>query len=190
MFDSQNSPWFPVAYVLQIFCQIQVGLNYGLSSGIFMSMVIAICGQYDILYCSLKNIRYTAMIRNGVNRTELVQFQKALEFEKVEINQYYNAFEFLEDLNDFKDVTKSRPKLLKSTVNYLSEYSDELSESLAECVRHHQMILKFCEMLENFYNKFVLVKLLEASFLICFLAYLASSVRAFIFKFVIYRYLF
>lgn len=178
MFNSQNSSWFPVAYLLQIFCQIQVGLNYGLSSGIFMSMVIAICGQYDILYSSLKNIRYTAMIKNGGNQAELVKIQKALEFEKMEINQYYNAFEFLEDFDDLKDVSKSRTlKLLNQSNDYLSEYSDELSESLADCVRHHQMILKFCVMLENFYSKFVMVKLLEASFLICFLAYLASSVR-------------
>lgn len=148
-----------------------------------MSMVIAICGQYDILYSSLKNIRYTAMIKNGGNTIELVQIQKALEFKKIEINQYYNAYEFLEDFDDFEDLSKKRSlKLLNQTddVDYLSEYSDELSDSLADCVRHHQMILKFCEMLENFYSKFVMVKLLEASFLICFLAYLASSVRAFL----------
>lgn len=152
-------------------------MNYGLSSGIFMSMVIAICGQYDILYSSLKNIRYTAMIKNGGNRTELIKIQRALESNQLEINQYYNAIEFLEDLDDLKDDAKNQSLMLYNPkFDYLLEYRDELSESLADCVRHHQMILKFCAMLENFYSAFVLVKLLEASFLICFLAYLARSV--------------
>lgn len=183
---SQNSPWFPVAYLLQIFCQIQVGLNYGLSSGIFMSMVIAICGQYDILYSSLKNIRYTAMIRHDGNRAELLEIQKAFKIERMEINQYYNAVEFLEDFDDLKNQSV---ELFHPNNDYLSEYSVELSASLADCVRHHQMILKFCEMLEQFYSKFVMVKLLEASFLICFLAYLASSVIICVSR-LIYRYLF
>lgn len=145
-----------------------------------MSMVIAICGQYDILYSSLKNIRYTAMIRHGGNRPELMEIQKALRYETMEINQYYNAVEFLEDFDELKYQPENQHlELVHPTYDYLSEYSHELSSSLADCVRHHQMILKFCEMLESFYSTFVMVKLLEASFLICFLAYLASSVIIF-----------
>lgn len=53
--------------------QIQVGLVFANSDIIIISVVLLILAQYDILFCSLKNVRYTAMLLNGLteNDTEL-----------------------------------------------------------------------------------------------------------------------
>ena len=38
-----------------------MGVVYGISSGIYVSIVIMLCGQFDILFASLKNIGSTIM---------------------------------------------------------------------------------------------------------------------------------
>lgn len=53
--------------------QIMVAMSCGNADIIIASIVLLILGQYDILFCSLKNLRHTAMLLNGLkkNRTEL-----------------------------------------------------------------------------------------------------------------------
>lgn len=142
-----------------------------------MSMVSALLNQYDILYCSLKNVRYTGMIQRGGCKTELIELQKKIDFKKYEVNEYFNALEFYENLDEIdsreKSIFQKVPERTK--YNYLIEYDDEISAALSECIKHHQLILQFCKKLEAFYHPFILLKILQITFLICFLAYLASS---------------
>lgn len=45
--------------------QWSIGLVYGNASSVLATIVINACGQFDILLCSLKNVRATAMTMNG-----------------------------------------------------------------------------------------------------------------------------
>lgn len=177
LFFLQDSHWYFIAYLTQILCHIQLGFDYGISSGIFMSMVSALLNQYDILYCSLKNIRYTGMIQSGECKTELIQLQKKIDFKKYEVNEYFNALEFFENLEDIDSKAKNlyRKIVVRNKYNYLTEYDEEISAAISDCIKHHQVILQFCKKLEEFYHPFILLKILQITFLICFLAYLASS---------------
>lgn len=143
-----------------------------------MSMVSALLNQYDILYCSLKNIRYTGMIHSGGCKRELIQLQNKIDFKKYEVNEYFNALEFYENLEEIDSGTKKLYERVveRNKYNYLTEYDEEISDAISECIKHHQVILQFSKKMEEFYHPFILLKILQITFLICFLAYLASSV--------------
>lgn len=64
-FDIQAFPYFEITYFLQFCGQIFVGVVYGISSGIYVSIVIMMCGQFDILFASLKSIGFTTMHKDG-----------------------------------------------------------------------------------------------------------------------------
>lgn len=70
---------------------------------------------------------------------------------------------------------------------YQNRYADDAIRSmqfnfegnffLGKCARHHQIILKHSQMVENFYHLFIMFKLLQTSFLICFIAFTVSRVK-------------
>lgn len=63
-FNIHSSPGYEIAFILQLFGQLYVGIGYGIWSGIFMSMVIMCCGQFDILFASLKNLGEMSSVKN------------------------------------------------------------------------------------------------------------------------------
>lgn len=58
---------FLVTYFLQGLGQLLVGFLFPSFSVMIMTFSLLICGQYDILFCSFKNVRYTAMLMNNIN---------------------------------------------------------------------------------------------------------------------------
>lgn len=62
---------YEIIYVIQTVAQAHLPFIYCVPSGLFLSGAIIICGQYDILFCSLKNLLSTAMIRKGAYQKEL-----------------------------------------------------------------------------------------------------------------------
>lgn len=72
-FPFQPKPIFEILYLSQCLGQIQVGYAFTNAGVTIASIVWHIIGQFDILFCSLKNVRYTAMMLNGLtqNRAEL-----------------------------------------------------------------------------------------------------------------------
>lgn len=79
-----------MVYLSQLFGQIEVAVAYATSDIILVSMVLTICAQYDVLFCSLKNIRYTALLVNGATENRV-----ALKYE----NNYFQNKE-LRSIND------------------------------------------------------------------------------------------
>lgn len=53
-------------------CQVLLAMIFGNASSILASTVIIASGQFDMLLCSLKNVRATAMTLNG-SRLEQLQ---------------------------------------------------------------------------------------------------------------------
>lgn len=64
----QPKPIFEFVYLSQCLGQIQVGMAFANADLIIASIVWLILGQFDILFCSLKNVRCTAMLLNGSNK--------------------------------------------------------------------------------------------------------------------------
>lgn len=86
-----------------------------------------LCGQYDILYASLKNLNQTS--KTG---------QTDFKIEDQEINEYFLSIESHDTL-DFEAVTTK--------------------VALRNCAKHHQTILEFAKLLENYFRWFLFPKL-------------------------------
>lgn len=52
-------------YITQVIGQFHSGIIYGITSGLYVSFAYLISGQFDILFCSLKNTYHTALIEAG-----------------------------------------------------------------------------------------------------------------------------
>lgn len=65
------SPMYELLFVIQTIAQFMLALAHCTPSSIFLSASIMICGQYDLLCCSLKNLLNTAMMKNGGYHKEL-----------------------------------------------------------------------------------------------------------------------
>lgn len=70
-FFSQADPYYQINYFLHSVCQALLGLVFGNASTILACTVIIAGGQFDMLLCSLKNLRATAMTLNGSHLNEL-----------------------------------------------------------------------------------------------------------------------
>ncbi|KAJ6627578.1 Odorant receptor 83a, partial [Pseudolycoriella hygida] len=185
-FNYYPHPIFEFVYLSQCMGQIQVALAFANSDIIIVCVVVLVLGQYDILFCSLKNVRYTAILINGLtkNREELRNLQNKINLDDEEVSQYYYSFERKEDLDDENLVgilKEMKTKLRRNRLNgradstFLTEYEDELALALRDCATHHQNLIQISGMLERFYNPIVLVKSLQVTLQICNLAYVSTN---------------
>uniref|UniRef100_A0A182JUT8 Odorant receptor n=1 Tax=Anopheles christyi TaxID=43041 RepID=A0A182JUT8_9DIPT len=170
--DVQQSPKYELAYTLQVLGQLQVSLVFGLAGALFMVFVFMVCTQFDMLCCSLTNIRQSAMILNGGYKTELRQYQAN---DEPDTREYVLQEVFPEDLDNVQP-TNTAPKLdqLSPSQSYLMELAPELTCVLEDCIKHHLILLRFCQLLENCYHPYVLLKLFQILLLLCFLAFMAT----------------
>ncbi|XP_053660533.1 odorant receptor 83a [Anopheles marshallii] len=170
--DVQQSPMYELAYIFQVLGQLQVSLVYGLAGALFMVLVFMTCSQFDMLCCSLTNICQSAMILNGGYRTELRHYQHNHE---IDTREYVLKEVFREDLEHVQPTkTKSKLDQLSASQLYLTELSAELTCVLEDCINHHLLLLRFCQLLESCYHPYILLKLFQILLLLCFLAFMAT----------------
>lgn len=113
--------------------QLVVGYVFTNFENLLISTAILVCGQLDILYCSLKNIRYTAiLLHEKLNRNmfKLIKrsVKKALHLLTIfnnrrntrlfplEANEYYYSYEQRETFDNM-DFLKSTIKKSLSQSN-------------------------------------------------------------------------
>ncbi|XP_059611825.1 odorant receptor 83a [Phlebotomus argentipes] len=171
------SPQYEIIYICQVLGQVLVGIGYGNVGAMLMSKITLVNGQYDMLFCSLKNLQSTAMILRGNHKEQLKNLQRKIDRSRDEINEYYVSCEILENLPQISDtVTANIPShTVRERDTYFMEYNNELVTALKECIKHHQMIIKFCHMLEHFYHFYNLGKFFQITFLVCLLAVTATT---------------
>lgn len=97
-----------------------------------------LCGQYDILYASLKNLSFKGSQR-------LDQRQESFKVENEELNQYFISTESLDDLHNGTETI-------------------DVKEALHDCVKHHEMILEFARLLQSFFGWFIFSKSIYSGF--------------------------
>lgn len=177
-FDTVASPNFELVYVLQFIGQLQIGAIYSVYGTMWISIIILICGQFDLLFCSVKNMLWSAMLLRGdelsIKRLKEVQEENSSMPEK-SVNSsmsYYISVELSEDLR-FENWRTKVSELSDSDSSW--NYDKEMLIVLRRAVLMHQNILRMSAMLEEFFSPFMLGKTTVCCLLACFLAYLSSS---------------
>lgn len=99
----------------------------------------------------------------------LKNYDKDLE----EINQYYLGNELMEDFEGH--LPPARTQKVSSHSTAILNYN--ISRALADSVTHHLMILKLCQMMEEFFRFYLFGILMHITSLSCFLAFMATAVR-------------
>lgn len=167
---------YEFVFVIQTFAQIELALVFCTSSAFTLSASIMICGQFDVLFCSLKNLMHTAMIHNGSCSDLLSKAKAALDL--TDEAQKSNFYICSEKPDDQFETYLLRPKCPARHTKrrygpndtYQMELVPDLERALNDCIRHHQVIVECCKKLEDIASPFVLVKSIEISFQICILA--------------------
>lgn len=113
-------------------------LGYGICAGVYVSMVLLLCGQFDILYASLKTLD---LCLPDDSRQKLCKFDNNYD---PELNQYF--------------VSTERPELIQREFDHKAK----LSEVLTDCVKHHQMLLSFAALFEDYFRWFLFPKLFSS----------------------------
>ena len=109
--------------------------------GLFASFIMLVCGQYDILYANLKNLGEVTEEKNAKDLTRKRIFDRHAE----ERQQYIASIENADDVDEI-------------AVTYKNE-----NEAIADCIKHHQIILEFNAMLQDVYSVFSSFKLIYSS---------------------------
>lgn len=111
-----------------------------------------------------------------------------VNFDTEELNQYYLAAEIADDFE--ANTMKMRASLNSNARrcnsfknylpqdNYLTDLTEELKQALSSCIQHHQMLIEFSVMMENFFSLFVLLKSFQSTFQICNLVFTFIKVRS------------
>lgn len=71
MLDARKTPYYEIIFLLHTGCQYITGGSFACASNVLFSLSVTICGQFDMLFCSLKNLRYTAMVMSGTQLDKL-----------------------------------------------------------------------------------------------------------------------
>lgn len=100
-----------------------------------------------------------------------------VDFESEELNQYYLAAELMDDVEvntkKMQAAMKRDPRKFQPSKkylpqdNYLTDLTEELNQAIFACIQHHQMLIEFTAMIEDFFSIFVLLKSFQSTFQIC-----------------------
>nr|AID61225.1 odorant receptor [Calliphora stygia] len=162
-FDYKQPVIYEILYFLQSVGQIQVAASFSASSGFHMVLSILISGQYDILFCSLKNILATVAInRKNMDLSMLYELQ---ESEAEEINEYYCSKEIICDVN-----TLIRHK---TTYEERHDFRYHFRNAFKNCADHHRYIVECLKKMDDFYSPIWFFKTGEVIFLMCLVAFVS-----------------
>ncbi|CAD6991346.1 unnamed protein product [Ceratitis capitata] len=166
-FDPLQPYVYELVYVMQLSAQIIMGATFGNGSALYVSLVILMCGQFDVLYCSLKNLSHYARLRccSGVEilRKEQAALPKSLDDE---LNQYMYCREHLTNLSLLQHLYTQQPALTLPEALHLG---------VVQCVQLHRFILDACKELEELFNPYCLVKSIQVTLQLCLLVFVGVA---------------
>ncbi|XP_023301661.2 odorant receptor 83a [Lucilia cuprina] len=163
-FDYKQPFVYETMYFLQSVGQIQVAAAFSASSGFHMVLGILISGQYDVLFCSLKNILATIAINRCATKRELRELYELQEFTAPEINEYYCSREITCDVNTL---------VRTNTNNEQQDFRHHFRNAIKKCVDHHRYIVDCLNKMEAFYSPIWFFKTGEVIFLMCLVAFVS-----------------
>ncbi|KAH8288607.1 hypothetical protein KR054_006252, partial [Drosophila jambulina] len=164
-FDAMAPVTYTAVYTTQLFGQILVGVTFGFGGSLFVTLILLLLGQFDVLYCSLKNLDAHARLLAGESVKDLSLLQKDLLLEDStrELNQYAVLKEHPTDLS----------KIFAGRLG--PGQGDAFQGALVECVRLHRFILHCSAELEDLFSPYCLVKSLQITIQLCLLVFVGVS---------------
>ncbi|KAM7361413.1 odorant receptor 83a-like [Cochliomyia hominivorax] len=186
-FDYKQPYIYETIYFLQFVGQIQVAAAFCGSSGFHMVLAVLISGQYDILFCSLKNILATVAIKRNATKSELRDLYNKQLFTKPELNEFYCCKEIV---CKFEDLIQSitRKKRHNFRLNFHNPFKKSLHhkttspaqnqsfhfqfrDALKKCVDHHRYIVECLNKMESFYSPIWFLKTAQVIFAMCLMTF-------------------
>ncbi|XP_061391565.1 odorant receptor 83a [Musca vetustissima] len=161
---------YETIYFLQSVGQIQVAAAFSASSGLHMVLAILISGQYDSLFCSLKNILATVAIRMGSSKKELSKLYELQEFGDPEINEFYCSEEKTCDINM---LVRTSTQISNPATSPSVEFRYHFRNAFKACIHHHWYILDCLKSMEQFYSPIWFFKTGEVIVLMCLVAFVS-----------------
>nr|ALM26193.1 odorant receptor 4 [Athetis dissimilis] len=174
--DVTRSPFIEFVFLLSCATQLYVGLALG-QFGVFCAVnSILICGQLDLLCCSLRNARYTALLQHGVKHAALVASYANIKddekhtyiYSESELKESYYHYD--KKVNDaFVDGTSQYDI-------YSSDYDEATAAALHDCAALSQVVNKYKVMFENFVSPLLAMRVVQVTMYLCILLYAATLV--------------
>lgn len=147
---------YEALYFLQLFGQFGIGITFGNGSALFMALVMVLCGQFDVLFASLKNMYYQA---DRMSNKRLPEHENPMN----EIDYVYSK------------ETKAEKMKVKTTLIINSDYQSLLKTCFKKCIDHHKFILEAARKFEDLFYPYCLIKTLQITLQLCFLVFLMVS---------------
>lgn len=171
--DVENSLYVALIFFRYWMSQLFVGLAIGQFGVFFAVNSILICGQLDILCCSLRNARLTAMLRCGVRHIALVQsYSDILEDERH--NYMYNISTMVETSYHYDmKVTDVSGKSTQFDI-YDHKYDAATFAALRECAQLCQNIKEYKNKFEAFVSPLLALRVVQVTLFLCMLLYAAT----------------
>ncbi|XP_002137585.2 putative odorant receptor 85e [Drosophila pseudoobscura] len=164
-FDALSPGTYTAVYATQLFGQISVGVTFGFGGSLFVTLCLLLLAQFDVLFCSLKNLDAHSKLLSGETIAGLGLLQREL---------LQGAF--TRELNQYAVLQEHATDLLR-----ISAESQNLAQvkvfhsALVECVRLHRFILYCCAELENLFSPYCLVKSMQITLQLCLLVFVGVS---------------
>nr|WPO56444.1 odorant receptor [Leucinodes orbonalis] len=172
--DITSSPYFEFTFFRQCLSQAFVGLAMGQFGVFFAANAILICGQLDLLCCSLRNARYTALARCGVPYAALVRAYAHIVDDEMH-NYIYNVAEMRESAYHYDDKvdTVFRDKMSSHDI-YSAEFDEETYQALRDCARVSDVITRYKIHFERFVSPLLALRVVQVTLYLCVLLYAAT----------------
>ncbi|KAM8703545.1 hypothetical protein ACLKA7_008207 [Drosophila subpalustris] len=182
-FDYKQPIVYEIVFLLQGMGQIQISAAFTAGSGLYMVLAILMSGQYDILFCSLKNVLATSYLEMGATLSELRMIQGAQSVADAEVKQYCYAVEEITPLDELVNQQDS---------SNIRDFPTSFNRAFIRCLTQHRYIISVLRKIEKFFNPLWLLKTGEVTFLVCLVAFVwtkSTAANSFIRMVVLGQYL-
>lgn len=175
-FDELQSPYYEVVYLLQTIGTLQSGLLYSSIITLPFSITTLMCGQFDLLYCSIHNIVYTAMLMRNERKYGSYLKWKQIDWNAVNKDQiqYVYSEEYMERFSDEYSASFDHFADLEEEENEWRMWDPEVMELLKDCADFHSFIIRTVKAAERCLRYILAAALVHFVLLLCLLIYALS----------------
>nr|QLI62066.1 odorant receptor 23 [Streltzoviella insularis] len=176
--EATRFPYIQIIFLRQCLVQALVGLIIGQLGVFFATNSILICGQLDLVCCSVRNARYTALLQHGVLHSAL-----AAAYADIRDDERHS---YTYNIADIKDSVYHYDKkmVILYTVNFIDtktefdiysrDFDQQTIEAIRECARLCQAVAKYKDMFEHFISPVLALRVIHVTLYLCMLMYSAS----------------
>ncbi|CAF4885743.1 unnamed protein product [Pieris macdunnoughi] len=174
--DVEGGLFIFFVFLRQCVAQGFVALAMGQLGVFFACNAILLCGQLDLLCCSLRNVRYTALLQNNVAH-EALKLQGYSILEDEQHNYMYNISTETESSHYDVEVIShfKHPQInLDHVTSHSKQYDDGTARAILECARVCQVVKEYQGRFETFLSPLLALRVVQVTLYLCTLLYAAT----------------